>query len=258
MREWRTTTTRKPRAAGVGAVLGASVLAALAFAPHAGADAGWSRTPGSGLPGATVRVASSSTTLCQWLAPAEPVVTVPDAALGPAGTAEISAEAVGDPIIYDGTTVEIRLDAEGITTTLGVVEVTPGGAWSGSVAVPLETATGEYEMLARCIVDHPDLDGVRSFDFDPLTFTVVDAPPPTTITIPTEIDTPATATNPVQVQGTGTARSTVASANRSTPVATLPNTGDGTVGVALAGIGALVLGAAALWWGTRPTANTLS
>ncbi len=154
--------------------------------------------------------------------------------------------------MYDGTRVELRIDRDGESIPLGAIDVTFGGAWSGTVTVPGTTIApaGNYLLMAHCVVDNPALDGIRSFDFDPLPFTVADAPPPTTVTLPTEIGDAISVTNSVQVQGAqldrrATSRRTVATGP------TLPKTGDGTLTVALSGFAALILGAAALWWGSR-------
>lgn len=164
----------------------------------------------------------------------------------------VAGTAVGDPVVYDGIRVELRLERAGAAIPLGEVAVTPGGAWSGTVTIPQAAVAppGDYEFLAHCVVDDPALDGVRSFDFDPMTFTIAESPPPTTITIPTEIGEPITVTNPLEVQGAQLTRGTGA-ANTAAAVPTLPKTGDGTLAVALAGIGALVLGTGALWWGSK-------
>jgi LPXTG-motif cell wall-anchored protein len=57
----------------------------------------------------------------------------------------------------------------------------------------------------------------------------------------------------VQVQGEQITRPATATAPAATgaATATLPKTGDGTLGIALAGLGALFVGGAALWWGAR-------
>jgi LPXTG-motif cell wall-anchored protein len=58
--------------------------------------------------------------------------------------------------------------------------------------------------------------------------------------------------NNTEVQGDQLTRpSTAAPAASTAATPTLPNTGDGTLETALAGFGALVVGAAALWWGAR-------
>lgn|GEM_PF-6331197 len=230
------------------AALTGSLIALAAFAPHAAADTSWSRNPSSSLAGGRVRVASSATTLCQWLQPSTPLPSSTSSTSGP----PLTAAAVGDPIVYDGSRVELRLERAGVAIPLGQVAVTPGGAWSGTVTIPQAAVAppGDYEFLAHCVVDDPALDGVRSFDFDPMTFTIAESPPPTTVTIPTEIGEPITVTNPVEVQGAQLGRGTSAT-NTASAAPTLPKTGDGTLAVALAGIGVLVLGAGALWWGSR-------
>ena len=239
-----------------GAALTASLITLAVFAPSAAADTGWSRSPGSSLAGGQLRVASSPTTLCQWLAPSEVPPSSSTTAVPNDGAANtpLAAAAAGDPIPYDGTVVELRLERSGANITLGDVGVTPGGAWSGTVVIPDASVTlpGDYQLIAHCVVDDPRLDGVRSFDFDPMSFTVVEGPPPTTVTLPTEIGEPVTVTRPAEVQGTQLTRA-AATANTAAAVPTLPNTGDGTLAVALAGIGALLLGAGALWYGGRQT-----
>ena len=238
-------------------------LALGAFAPHAAAASSWSRNPDSALAGGRVRVASSAETLCQWVQPGTPTApdTSPTTIADPPTTATSPTTGSGD-VTYDGVRVELRLEPSGGGTAvaLGSVEVTSGGAWSGAVTIPAveQAPPGNYDLLAHCVVDDARLDGVRSFDFDPLGFTIVEGPPPTTITIPTELIPPITVTNPVQVQGEQISRPAAAtgssnspSANAAAAVPTLPNTGDGTLAVALAGLGALLLGAGALWYGNR-------
>ena len=256
MRQWVQSTVGISKSAIAAAALAGSLLTLVAFAPHAAASESWSRSPPSALGGTPVRVASSADTLCQWRAPAPasgPAPTVPSSATSNAtSNAALSATAVGDPIVYDGTRVELRIDRDGVSIPLGAVDVTPGGAWSGTVTAPAATVApaGNYLLMAHCVVDNPALDGVRSFDFDPLPFTVADAPPPTTVTLPTEIGDAVSVTNPVQVQGAQLDRRAT-SHHTSATGPTLPKTGDGTLTVALAGLGALVIGAAALWWGSR-------
>lgn len=258
----KTTSAARRRNAFGSVVVAAAAVAALASAaPASAAEAGWSRTPGSGLAGGTVRVASSSTTLCRWTQPAA-VATAPD----PSSTDATPTDATGrgdtpavtpaaDPVTYDGTSVQVRLSRDGVAASLGTLPVTPGGAWSGTVTVPDRdvVAPGDYDLIVRCVVDRPELDGVRTYDFDPLPFTVVEGPPPTTVEIPTELVPPLTVTNPVQVEGEQITRpaATPAPATATAATPTLPNTGDGTFGVAMAGLGALLVGGGALWWGAR-------
>ncbi len=259
MRRWVSSRAR-PRTVIAAAALTAGLVSLVALAPHAAAGAtGWSRSPAAGIAGASIRVASTPTALCQWLAPTPPATdptTQPAGSVPATGTtdpAAPAANAVGDPIPYDGTRVEFRLDHAGVSIPLGHVTVDPGGAWAGSVAVPAASTApaGGYDLIGRCVVNDPALDGVRSFDFDPMPFVVADAPPPTTVTIPTEIGEPITVTNPTQVQGTQLTRPAAAVKATAAAVPTLPNTGDGTLAVGLAGFGALLLGGLALWWGTR-------
>ncbi len=271
-----------PRVLGAGAGFGITLIALGAFVSPAGAAPGWSRSPDSALGGSAIQVASSTSTLCQWLAPAEiPVATTTstttpppgsDASVpsqtpnGPAATGAgatgtaVTGAAIGDPVAYDGVRVELALEAGDRTIPLGDVEVTPGGAWSGSVTIPppVLAPAGTYDLIARCIVDDPRLDGIRSFDFDPLSLAIVESPPPTTVTIPVELVPPITETRPavpVEVQGEQRTRPGGANAvaNPAPAVPTLPETGDGTLAVALAGVGALMLGGGALWYGGRRT-----
>ncbi|MBK5288292.1 MAG: LPXTG cell wall anchor domain-containing protein [Acidimicrobiia bacterium] len=251
-------TDHEPHIVVAGVALTASVVALIALSVPAAAAAGWSRTPAAGTAGAAIRVASSPTTLCQWSQPAADAAS--GSAAEPAGTAGTgpNADAVGAPQTFDGTSVEIRLERAGSVTDLATLEVTPGGAWAGSFTVPEPTvvAAGEYDLIARCVIDRTDLDGRRTFDFDPLTFSVVDAPPPTTITIPTELVPPITVINPSPLEVEGEqldrrAEPAAASASAAADVPTLPKTGDGTLAVAVSGIGALLLGVGALWWGSR-------
>ncbi len=114
----------------IAVALGA-LAALLLVAGPAGAEPGWSRTPASGLPGATIHVASSPATLCQWLAPADPVATV----TSPESAPPIGPAAPGDPIVYDGVRIELRLRTGATELAIGAVTVTPGGAWSGDVTV---------------------------------------------------------------------------------------------------------------------------
>ena len=254
----RTITTRRPLTTAIGFT--AALLAFGTFAPHAAAASTWSRNPDSSLAGGRVRVASSTETLCQWVQPGVPPTTdtSPTTIAGPPTTSTAPTTAPNGDVTYDGVRVELRLEPAGggSAVALGRVTVTSGGAWSGSVIIPpTEVAPpGTYDLLAHCVVDDARLDGVRSFDFDPLGFTIVEGPPPTTITIPTELIPPITATNPVQVEGEQLSRPPEAEpspANVAAAVPTLPKTGDGTLAVALAGIGALLLGAGALWYGNR-------
>jgi LPXTG-motif cell wall-anchored protein len=64
---------------------------------------------------------------------------------------------------------------------------------------------------------------------------------------------PRAAKNPVEVQGAQITRptSSAAAPTAANATPTLPNTGDSTLGIALAGIGSLLVGGAALWWGAR-------
>lgn len=249
MRQPMTSRTRRVvLGLGIGVAVG-GLGASLALTAPAGAAPGWSATPTSSLAGGSVRVASSPTALCQWLQPSDPDVTAPAEPETPDEPARASP---GDPRVSDGSTVELRLEAPGALVGLGSVDVTAGGAWSGTVTIP-DAATappGAYDLLARCVVDDPALDGVRSFDFDPLPFTIVEGPPPATLEVPTELIPPITVTNPLEVQGTEAVRNP-ATRRVAAAVPTLPNTGDGTLAVALTGLGAVLLGAATLRFGAR-------
>jgi LPXTG-motif cell wall-anchored protein len=241
-----------------GCVVAGALIAAVVTsgAIAAAADAGWSRVPASGIGGGTVDVASSATTLCQWTQPAPtggPPLTPGDPG-GPAPTVPGGATTPGGDTVYDGTGVRVRLAREGVDVPLGTLAVTQGGAWSGTVTLPGtdRLVPGEYLLFVTCVIDRPELDGVRTYDFYPLPFTVVEAPPPTTVEVPVELVPPITAVNPVQVQGEQITRgATAAPAGATAASPTLPNTGDGTLETAAAGIGALLVGGAALWWGAR-------
>jgi LPXTG-motif cell wall-anchored protein len=253
-------------ATGRRVLLGSAVTAALTLAvvmlgvPVAGADSGWSRVPSSGLGGGTVDLASSSTTLCQWTQPAAAAVPAPGdptpAATDASPTSPAADPATGD-VVYDGTEVQVRLSHAGGDVPVGTLPVMHGGAWSGTVTVPgTDVLTpGDYDLFVKCVIDRPELDGVRTYDFDPLPFTVTESPPPTTVDAPPELIPPVTVTNPIEVQGEQITRpAATPAATAATPTAataTLPNTGDGTLETALAGIAALLVGAGALWLGAR-------
>ncbi len=233
-------------------VPGAAVILVLTPGIASG-DAGWSRNPGSGLAGASIQVASSSTTLCLWEQPTpDPSITPPAT---DTTTPPTEAAAASTFTTYDGTSVELRLVRDGVALQLGSLAVTAGGAWSGRFVVPAasEAPAGTYDLFARCVVDRPELDGIRSYDFDPLTFAVVESPPPTTVTIPPEIGDPATVANPGSAEVLGAQAARPEAANQAATTPTLPKTGDGTLAVALAGLAAVALGAGALWWGARST-----
>jgi LPXTG-motif cell wall-anchored protein len=258
VRQLLESTTARRRRVMVGSVVGATFalfVTALGAGPAA-ADAGWSRVPESGLGGGTVRVASSSTSLCQWVQPADPTPVETSATTAPALDPSAAPPLVpaAEDVTYDGTEVLVRLTRDGVDVPLGRLPVTEGGAWSGTLTIPANNVAipGEYDLVVRCVIDRPELDGLRSYDFDPLPFTVTEGPPPTTIEIPTEIPPPLTISNPVQVQGEQLERAAPAATNPTAAAApTLPNTGDGTVAIAIAGIGSLLVGVAALWWGAR-------
>jgi LPXTG-motif cell wall-anchored protein len=227
----------------------------------AAADAGWSRSPGSGIAGGTVDVASSPSTLCQWIQPTSPDDPPPSSgnpttSATPDPASAATATPSGDTV-YDGTEVRARLVQDRVEVPLTSFAVTPGGAWSGTITLP-DTDTlppGSYDLIVKCVIDRPELDGVRTYDFDPLPFTVNEAPPPTTVVLPpVELVPPITAVNPVQVEGVQVTRPASTPAAQPAAAAagpTLPNTGDGTLETALAGFAALAVGAAALWWGAR-------
>jgi LPXTG-motif cell wall-anchored protein len=217
--------------AGVSAagVVGAVTTAFLVLG--AGPAAGWSTTPDSGLPGSPLRLTGSPGELCVW------DETLPD------GSAVSR---------YEGVRVEISFAGRAI----GAVPVVHGGAWAGTLRVPVVSA-GTYSVAARCIVVDPALPGGRTVDFATRSFAVAEAPPPTTVTTaaPVVIPPPVVERRPVAVVVTKrvTVRATrTATLPNTGPVATtLPNTGNGTLGIALAGIGSLAIGAGALWWGGR-------
>jgi hypothetical protein len=243
----------------LGTVLTAvGILALVAGGSLAGAATGWSRTPASGFAGATIHVASSSGTLCRWDMPTAPTERT-DPATAPATdpTTDPAARAAADPATsstapttVDGSRVELRLERAGVAVPVGSVPVTPGGAWAGDFTVPTadRTPAGAYQLIPTCVVDDPALDGVRSFDFDPQWFGVVEGPPPTTVTAPPTIPPPITISNATEVAG---AQVTRAAANTADQGPTLPRTGDGTLAIGLAGAAAVIVGAGALWWGAR-------
>ena len=235
-----------------------ALAATVPGAPAAAAADGWSRVPASGLGGGTVRVASSATTLCRWTQPA----ATPDPAAPTAPTVPSAADAAApavipaaDAVTYDGTEVRVRLARAGVDVPVGRLPVDPGGAWSGTVTLPDATVLGPgaYELFVQCVVDRPEVDGVQTYDFDPLAFTVIEGPPPTTVEVPTELIPPLTVTNPVQVEGEQITRPAAAPTSATTAASpTLPNTGDGTLGVTLAGLGALVVGGGGTVVGRAP------
>jgi len=227
---------------GTAGAIGATALVLVLANPAAA----WTRLPDDGGSGTMISVASDDASLCGWSQPADP------------GDPSSTATPVPEIEYFDGTRVDLRLQSVSATVALGSVTVATGGGWSGSVSVPGAVTSAAYDLVARCVVDHPDLDGVRSFDFDPLPFAVAGIPPHTVVTTPSEVAPPVVVVNQVDVGGTQAARARAtarATAGRpSTTAATLPNTGDGTFAVLLAGIGALAMGGFALWWGgrTRP------
>ena len=253
MRLATTTATRRRLLSGSAVVVAAAAVALATGVGIAAADSGWSRSPASGIGGGTVDVASSPSTLCQWIQPAglgDPTTT---------STSDPAPEATAPPsgdTVYDGTEVRVRLVQDKVEVPLASFAVTPGGAWSGTVTLP-GTATlppGTYDLFVKCVIDRPELDGVRTYDFDPLPFSVDEAPPPTTVEPPVELVPPITAVNPVEVQGVQVTRPPATPAAKpavAAATATLPNTGDGTLETALAGLAALAVGGAALWWGAR-------
>lgn len=228
----------KGRCGAAGAIGAAALVLTVA-----GPAAAWTRSPDGGEAGTTISVGSDDASLCRWSQPADP--------------GEPSSVATEPEIEYfDGSRVDLRLQGGSATVALGSVTVASGGGWGGSVSIPGSVAAGAYDLVARCVVDHPDLDGVRSFDFDPLPFSVAEIPPPTVVTTPTEVLPPTVVVNQVEVGGAQVARApgTPRASTGQTTAATLPNTGDGTLAVLLAGVGALAMGGLALWWGgrTRP------
>ena len=246
------------------AVCGFGVVAVISAATLAGAATGWTRSPDAGFAGASIHVASSSTTLCRWEAPAtaaakaasggrEPTGQV--ASVDPSTTSTSTAVRVS---AVDGSRVELRLERQGIAVPLTSITVTTGGAWAGDFTVPpaSQVPAAGYQLIAHCVVDDPSLDGTRSFDFDPQSFGVVEGPPPTAVTSAPTLPPPTSVTNPVQVQGIRVTRDTNTTANGGASVPTLPRTGDGTLTVGLAGAGALIAGGVALWWGSRAARRT--
>jgi hypothetical protein len=239
------------------------VAAVLVGASLAGAASGWSRTPAAGFAGATIHVASSSSTLCRWSAPptTDPTTDPPTSAPSDPGTGEPSSTTSTDaPVAVDGSHVELRLERAGIdvpvvSVPVGSVPVSTGGAWAGDFRVPPvdQAPAGNYQLIPHCVVDDPSLDGTRSFDFEPLPFGVVEGPPPTTVTAPPTIPPPITGTDATEVEGVLVSRATTSTADQAP---TLPRTGDGTLAVGLAGVAAVLVGGVALWWGARAARRT--
>ena len=203
--------------------------------------------------------------LCQWVQPADPHSGGEPGTNTPAdptasSPADPTTTTPGGDTVYDGTEVRVRLWRDGVDTPLTTLTVASGGAWSGTVRLPdaAQLTTGDYQLFAKCVIDRPELDGVRTYDFDPLPFTVVEAPPPTTVvTTPVELVPPITAVNPVRWR----VRSSIAR-HRDRRGRELGDRGrhpaehrDGTLETTLAGLGALLVGAAALWWGARARAR---
>lgn len=256
----RTRTTTPGTRIRLGAVLTAFGAAGIvAGASLAGAATGWTRTPGAGFAGASIHVASSADTLCLWEPPQDPqlsaaadtptVAADPAPGGGSADTSSTTSTTTGSTGV-DGVRVELRLTRLGIDVPVGSVPVTSGGAWAGDFTVPPvdQAPAAGYQLIPTCVVDDASLPGVISFDFDPQSFGIVEGPPPTTVTAPPTIPPPVTVDNSTEVQG---ARATRAAANTATQGPTLPRTGDGTLAVGLAGIAAVGVGGAALWWGAR-------
>lgn len=229
----RSGTTNRAPWSRLGALLTALGIVAALGSSGAAAATTWSRTPSAGLGGATIHVASSSDSLCRW-------------STGTRATGTRSA-----PVTVDGSRVELRLERPGVTVTLGEVPVTPGGAWAGDFTVPPpdRAPAGDYELIARCVVDDPSLDEARGFDLDPASFGVVESPPPVTVTAAPPVPPSVAATLPTQVAGVEVSRTVPNVAAASTP--TLPRTGGGTLAVGLAGAAAVLVGGLALWWGAR-------
>jgi len=243
-------------------ILGAAAVTTgiLALATAAGAAASWSASTGSGPAGTGVRVTSSATSLCRWTVPDAPDdATLPSATEAAAGAADATTTssttpvpAAGADVVVDGSEVSVRLGRPEVAVLLGTLDVDTGGAWSGTVTLPdaVTLPPGEYQLIVRCVVDRPDLGAVHSYDFEARPFTVTEAPPPTTVTtVPVEIGEPATATK-TEVQGARLDRDTTTAAP-TTAAPTLPNTGGSELELGLAGLGSLLVGGAALWWGAR-------
>lgn len=217
--------------AGVGAAgfVGAVTTAFLVIG--SGPAAGWSTTPTSGLPGAPVRITGASGELCVWDEAAPDGSTVTR---------------------YDGVRVEITLAGRAI----GAVPVSPGGAWAGTLRVP-DVDAGTYPLTARCIVSDPALPGGRTVPFADRSFAVAEAAPPVTVTtappvetLPPAVVTPDLPASEPRTAATRTPRRATLPLTGPAPT-TLPETGDGTLGFAIAGVASLGIGAVALWWGGR-------
>lgn len=225
-------------------MLGVTFAAICAGATPARPTPTWSLDPATVTPGGSIAVRSGTASPCEWWMP--------------------DGEG-GELHRYDGTTVEVHLRDPG-DRRLGALPVREGGAWSGRVRIPAGTAPGRYGLWVRCLVDHPDLDGRRSFDFDPRPLrvmappatTTTTGPPPTTLPPPpTTVAPPPPAPPPVDVgpppvtlvadrpaapAATLRARAAPPRTPRAAPAATLPDTGS-DLRLVLAGLGALGLGA---------------
>jgi LPXTG-motif cell wall-anchored protein len=218
----------------LGVVLGVALTST--FPSSAGAADSWS-TVGSGLPGTTINVSSGSDA-CDWNQP--------------------SATDAAQMIHFDDSSVSLGLEGSGTSTSLGTIAVDSGGAWQGSVTIPI-VAPGDYDLVARCTVDAPALDSARSFEFAHRSFRVTDNdPPPTTTAAPPEIGSaititapPTTAAPPVQLGGGATLVLPDTGPSTTDPRPSLPNTGRATLPLTFLGLGALLSGAAALWWAGR-------
>jgi hypothetical protein len=231
-------------------------LAVAAAAGPAAAAPGWTARPTAAPAGAEVMLRSDPSSPCEWWMPAGDD---------------------GEMVRYDGTVVQVTLRDPGVRL-IGTLPVQPGGGWSGRVRVPATITPGRYGLWVRCVVDHPDLEGRRSYDFDPLAFRVTDPAPATTTslpptTVPPTIPPPAPPPAPpvdvgpppaTVVAGVPTgpaaaprpaarrpAAPRASAAARPSRPATLPNTGT-DLRLALAGLGAVALGAAAIAAGSLP------
>ncbi len=206
----------------------------------AGADdvTTWTSSPGQGPRGTVIPFASGADGGCFWRVP-------------------IDVENFKD---FTGTAVQIALRRLGVTIPLGEATVASDTTWHGAVTIPadLNAPPAVYDLIARCIIDNPDLPGVRSFEYDPRSFTITaPPPPPPPPRPPPPPPSPAPSTHdPAALPGTGAPSVQVLGAvvDRRSGLTTVTGGTLAVTGVpndVLAAVGglALALGAIAVGWG---------
>jgi hypothetical protein len=212
----------------------------LSLAP-AGADGvtTWTNSPGQGPRGTTIDVSSGPDGGCFWRVP-------------------IDVENFKD---FTGTSVQIALRRLQVTIPLGQVAVAADTTWRGAVtiAADVNAPPATYELVARCIVDNPELPGVRTFEYDPRRFTITTppAPPPPTPPPPPTTPPPPATPDPVGTPANRGATPSVqvlgAVADRRTGLTTVTGgtlvaTGAPTGALLAAGGLALLLGTLGVGW----------